>query len=177
MSSEPTHFRVCSICRKEIGFEQTWYRCSVTTCNRGKTALFFCSVECWSAHVPVVRHRDAWAEQEKAPTRQAWLAQLQQEEEREARVPAVAQPAGTGLDAVGGDGDLPREVLVVVSKLKAYVRARSGFSTSDNVVDVLSEHLRELCKDAIRHAAMDGRKTVMDRDFRPLVRRGGPERG
>ena len=97
MSSEPTHFRVCSICRKEIGFEQTWYRCSVTTCNRGKTALFFCSVDRWSAHVPVVRHRDAWAEQEKAPTRQAWLGQLQQEEEREARGPAVTASAAIGV--------------------------------------------------------------------------------
>ncbi len=175
MASDPAHFRVCSTCRKPIGFEQTWYRCSVSTCNRGKTALFFCSVDCWSAHVPVVRHRDAWAEQEKAPTREGWLAQLQHDEERENR---AALPS-TVADFGGGDdeAELPRDVLVVASKLKAYVRARAGFNTSDNVVEVLSDHLRELCREAIRNAAIDGRKTVMDRDFMPLVRRGGHDRG
>jgi hypothetical protein len=59
--------------------------------------------------------------------------------------------------------------LVVVSKLKAFVRARSGMNTSDNVVGVLSDHLRELCGEAIRNAARDGRRTVMDRDFIPLL--------
>ena len=57
------------------------------------------------------------------------------------------------------------DVLVVVSKLKAYVKARAGMNTSDQVSSVLSDHLRDLCRRAIRHAARDGRKTVMDRDF------------
>ena len=61
---------------------------------------------------------------------------------------------------------LPREILIVASKLKAYVRARSGMNTSDNVVGILSDHLRRLCDEAIRSAARDGRKTVMERDFR-----------
>jgi len=150
-------FRVCSTCKKEIGFEQVWYRCSVSTCNRGVTALFFCSVDCFSAHVPVVRHRDAWAEQEKAPTREAFL---QQQAEEPPPAPATRQHSE----------DLPRDVLVVVSKLKAYVKARSGFNTSDSVTDVLSDHLRELCVQAIRVAATDGRKTVMDRDFLAVLR-------
>ncbi|MBI3204915.1 MAG: hypothetical protein HYZ29_25485 [Myxococcales bacterium] len=64
---------------------------------------------------------------------------------------------------------MPKEVLVVVSKVKAYVRARSGMNTSDSVTGVLSEHLRKLCNEAIRNAARDGRKTVLDRDFEPLV--------
>jgi histone H3/H4 len=42
-------------------------------------------------------------------------------------------------------------------------------NTSDNITGVLSEHLRRLCNEAIRNAAKDGRKTVMDRDFVPLV--------
>ncbi|MBI5531242.1 MAG: hypothetical protein HY898_00900 [Deltaproteobacteria bacterium] len=66
---------------------------------------------------------------------------------------------------------MPRDVLVVVSKLKAYVRARSGFNTSDGVTDVLSDHLRDLCKQAIRNAAQDGRKTVLDRDFHAILKR------
>ena len=56
-------------------------------------------------------------------------------------------------------------MLVVVSKLKRYIKARSGMSTSDNVVGVLSDHLRALCTEAIRQAAQDGRRTVMNRDF------------
>ena len=42
------------------------------------------------------------------------------------------------------------EILVVVSKLKAYVRERSGMSTSDSVMELLSDRLRRLCDDAIR---------------------------
>lgn len=66
--------------------------------------------------------------------------------------------------------DVPREVLVVVSKLKAYIRARSGFNTSDAVVDVLSDHLRKVCDRAIEQATTEGRKTVLDRDFRDVVK-------
>lgn len=71
-------------------------------------------------------------------------------------------------DAPNEDAELPREILVVVSKLKAYVKARSGMNTSDSVATVLSDHLRKLCTEAIRNAARDGRKTVMDRDFEGL---------
>jgi hypothetical protein len=61
--------------------------------------------------------------------------------------------------------EVPREILIVVSKLKSYVRARSGMNTSDGVFDVLSDSVRALCDEAIRSARRDGRKTVMDRDF------------
>jgi histone H3/H4 len=54
---------------------------------------------------------------------------------------------------------------VVTSKLKQYVRARSGFNTSDRVADVLSDVLRELCDGAIDRARAEGRRTVMERDF------------
>jgi histone H3/H4 len=62
--------------------------------------------------------------------------------------------------------DLPQDVLVVVSKMKAYVKARSGMNTSDGVTDVLSAKIRKLCDAAIEVAQADGRKTVMDRDFK-----------
>jgi len=61
--------------------------------------------------------------------------------------------------------DAPREVLIVVSKLKTYIKTNAGMNTSDGVVDVLSERVRALCDDAIRNARSDGRKTVMARDF------------
>jgi len=64
-----------------------------------------------------------------------------------------------------------REVLVVVSKLKKYIKDRSGMNTSDAVADVISEHVRAICDDAIRAAGADGRKTVLDRDVPKPVRR------
>lgn len=59
----------------------------------------------------------------------------------------------------------PREVLVIASRLKDYIQARSEFNTSQSVMDVLSDHLRVVCDRAIENARADGRKTVMDRDF------------
>ena len=61
------------------------------------------------------------------------------------------------------------DVLIVVSKLKKYVRDRSGMNTSDAVTQVLSDHVRELCREAIRQAGQDGRRTVLDRDFTKVL--------
>jgi histone H3/H4 len=57
------------------------------------------------------------------------------------------------------------EVLVVASKLKNYIREKSGLNTSGAVMSVLSDKLRGLCDNAIENAKREGRKTVMDRDF------------
>ncbi len=62
-----SQWHVCSSCRKDIGFDETYYLCSVSTCNRKRTALYFCSVGCWDAHLPTVRHRNAWAVEERSP--------------------------------------------------------------------------------------------------------------
>src|ERR1051325_9089977 len=78
-------FKLCSTCRKPIPFGASYYQCSVSTCQRAKTALFFCSVECWDAHLPMMRHREAWAERVKAPSQAAFLAGERDEDEREAR--------------------------------------------------------------------------------------------
>ena len=58
-----------------------------------------------------------------------------------------------------------KEILVVVSKLKQYIRSVSGMNTAGNVAPALSETVRKLCDQAIEKAKTDGRKTVMDRDF------------
>jgi len=57
------------------------------------------------------------------------------------------------------------EVLVVASKLKNYIRAKSGMNTSSAVMEALSNKIRQLCDQAIENAKSEGRKTVMDRDF------------
>ena len=57
------------------------------------------------------------------------------------------------------------EVLVVASKLKNYIRAKSTMNTSASVMPRISEKVRALCDQAIENAKAEGRKTVMDRDF------------
>ena len=59
----------CSACRKGIPFGATHWVCSVSTCNRARTQLVFCSVSCWDSHVATLRHRDSWAIEARAPTR------------------------------------------------------------------------------------------------------------
>ncbi len=218
MSDE--HFKLCSSCRAPIGFQQAYYACSVSTCNRQRVGLYFCSLPCWEAHLPMMRHRDAWAEERRAPT-QAEHASAQAEEartkqgtdkrpqgegkartapsgaleqsheltrgahkdsspdltpmQREARLGVVRRGAESAdmtsePDQEPSDDDLPRDVLIVISKLKHYIKARSGFNTSDQVSQVLSDHVRRVCVEAIKNAARDGRKTVLDRDFLKAVR-------
>ena len=62
--------------------------------------------------------------------------------------------------------DDKQEVLVVASKVKNYIREKSGgMNTSATVMDALTMKVRQLCEQAINNAKSDGRKTVMDRDF------------
>jgi hypothetical protein len=58
-----------------------------------------------------------------------------------------------------------KEVLVVASKVKGYIREKSTMNTSASVMEVLTGKVRELCDQAIAKAQAEGRKTVMDRDF------------
>ena len=217
---DATTWKRCSTCRGQIAFGATYYVCSVSTCNRARTVYRFCSVECWEEHLPLMRHREAWAVEETAPTREAWAAQEggaaptsstpvrpaaePGKREEGSRPPAAASkpaaaptPKPAPAPASGAGGDAPRrrivgtapkpatdvtpavvtaagsdDVLVVVSRFKSYVKDRFGMNTSDAVMEVLSDHLRSLCHRAAENARNDGRKTVMDRDFEFLKRRG-----
>ena len=57
------------------------------------------------------------------------------------------------------------EVLVVASKIKAYIKQNSGMNTSSTVMEALSDAVKRQCESAIENAKRDRRKTVMDRDF------------
>lgn len=57
------------------------------------------------------------------------------------------------------------EVLVVVSKVKKYIKAKGGMNTSGSVAETISQRIRTLCDAAIEAARNDGRKTVMERDI------------
>jgi histone H3/H4 len=169
--SEVEPFRLCTTCKKPIAFGADYLQCSVSTCNRARLAQYFCTLVCWDAHLPEARHRDAWAEPVKAPTRDAFLRELEEVEQREQRASTrestVSEEAEKRRRIIGAPTeDLPKDILVVVSKLKAYVKARSGMNTSDGVTEVLSNQIRRLCDAAIEVAQADGRKTVLDRDFK-----------
>ncbi|MEA2627310.1 MAG: hypothetical protein QOD06_3355 [Candidatus Binatota bacterium] len=160
MSEEPSTWKRCSSCKREIGFERVYWVCSVSTCNRKGTDFAFCSVECWDAHLPVMRHREAWAEEVRAPSRTAFLR-----EQASAAAAAATPPLPAKTGPGAKEGDAVREMLVIASRLKQYVRARSGMNTSDGVLDVLSDRLRELCDRAIVNAERAGRRTVLERDL------------
>jgi histone H3/H4 len=81
--------------------------------------------------------------------------------------PPARVPLGTQSELATAE----REVLIVVSKMKKYIKDRSGMNCSDAVADAISDHVRAACDDAIRAAAQDGRKTVLDRDVQKPVRR------
>ena len=161
-------FKVCSTCRKPIAFGASYYQCSVSTCQRGKTGLYFCSVECWDAHLPMMRHREAWAESAQAPTRSEWESQIAEEAARAAKsLEERTVNDGNDSKAPEGSAEASREVLIVVSKLKNYIKAKSGMNTSDGIVSVLSDLVRDIADRAIESAKSDGRKTVLDRDVKP----------
>jgi hypothetical protein len=213
---------VCSACRSDIPFGSKYFQCSVSTCNRARTRLVFCSVSCWDSHVATLRHRDAWAEDKIAPTKAAWERELADSDAprpappRPAPAPAASRPAASPPTASPPTASLPAasppaaaraaspssaatantppaaprriigepvpapgvhlndvvdsDILIVVSKLKKYIKDRSGMNCSDAVAEVLSDHVRALCDDSIRAAGRDERKTVLDRDV-PRPRR------
>ncbi len=204
----------CSACRNDIEFGSKYFQCSVSTCNRARTRLVFCSVVCWDSHVATLRHRDAWAEDKIAPTRQVWEREIAISEPEPVRSTApapsaprpppaaaapvtaayrpassmstsTATPAPATVRRVVGDPPpapgpteggphlndiVDRDILIVMSKLKKYIKDRSGMNCSDAVAEVLSDHVRLLCDDSIRAAGRDERKTVLDRDV-PRPRR------
>jgi hypothetical protein len=82
---EASFWKRCSTCKTEIPFTTTYWVCNVSTCNRPRTALAFCSVNCWDAHVPMLRHRDAWAEEARSPTAAEWARQQREAESKERR--------------------------------------------------------------------------------------------
>lgn len=57
------------------------------------------------------------------------------------------------------------QVLVVASKVKAYIKEKGDMNTSSSVIEALTKLIERECDKAIAHARDDKRKTVMDRDF------------
>ena len=194
----------CTECKNDIPYGGRHYLCSVSTCKRSKMRLVFCSVVCWDSHLSTVRHREAWAEDAVAPTKEAWARELAEQDTEPRKdtppqgvrspapapvvrsaTPSPASPPPQVVRRVVGDASpgvaaqlegvklsevTDKDILIVVSKMKKYIKDRSGFNCSDAVAEYLSDHVRLVCDEAIRAAARDERKTVLDRDV-PRARR------
>jgi hypothetical protein len=155
-TTESQVWRKCSTCKKPIAFGARYYECSVSTCTNERTGYVFCTVGCFEAHLPGARHRTAGAIEKMAPK----AGQTSQA----SRILIRPTPAA-GVPATTARPQMPQEVLIVASRLKEYILARSDYATSGAVMDVLSDHVRILCDRAIDNARAEGRKTVLDRDF------------
>lgn len=156
MPDEP--WKRCSVCKKPIALRALYWTCNVSTCNRKRTALRFCTVSCWDAHLPFANHRESWAVEQTAP------ASAEPEEGKPGGEAGTGRRIVPQTRAPAPKSGPTREVLIVASRLKDYVRAKSGYNTSDNVLGPLSDIVRRVADEAIANARRDGRMTVLDRD-------------
>ena len=151
---EKNYWRKCGSCKKEIGFNTLYQVCSVSTCSK----TVFCSVDCWDMHNPVMNHKSSWSEEARSPkddltTQSGGVRRI------------ITTPvAGTTPKALETSSH-EEEVLVVVSKVKQYIKDKYDMNTSGSVMDILSKKIRHEVDLAAHKARRDGRKTLMDRDL------------
>lgn len=157
MGENLMYWRKCGSCKKEIGFNTVYQVCNVSTCRK----LVFCSVDCWNLHNPVMNHKSSWAEERRSPKKEDYLAEDNSEMETGPRR-IIVQPKNV-TPAV--DSAVEQEILIVASKLKAYIKDKYDMNTSAGVMDTLSDKVRRLTDRAVEKARSEGRKTVMDRDY------------
>jgi histone H3/H4 len=153
MSEPATFFRRCSNCKKAIALGAKYFVCSISSCQRVRSPIQFCSPDCFEVHNEIERHKDGWAVEKKAP--------LTLEEE----------PAMTETEKKAGAED---DVMIVVSRVKDFIKQKSGgMNTSGEIVGALSDIVKGLCDQAIESAKKDGRKTVLARDVPRPAASGG----
>ncbi len=104
VQAHPDYWKKCNSCKKPIAYRAIYWVCNVSTCNRKRTGLSFCTVSCWDAHVPGMNHRESWAEERRAPSKDEWEKTLKGESEpvKRTRAPkpaAVAPAAAMPMDA------------------------------------------------------------------------------
>ncbi|MFK7871819.1 MAG: hypothetical protein AB8C84_01430 [Oligoflexales bacterium] len=128
-------WKKCGPCGKEITHQTAYFACGTSSCQKSA----FCSLSCWNAHIPLMKHKDAWAEERISPG-------LNDTRDQNTQIKST-------------------DVLVVASKLKAYIKESSGLNTSASALTRLSDIIRLQSDKAMKNAKNEGRKTVLDRDF------------
>ena len=160
--NEKHYWKHCSSCKKEISYHANYQVCSVSTCRSKKTGLIFCSIPCWDAHLGFANHRDASAEEHRAPSKEEYMNEVKNEQiagdhHEQRKIIASGSSSSSPLKDI--------ETLVVVSKVKGFIRQASSMNTSQCAIDALTQHVADTCLKAIEKAKVAGRKTVMGRDF------------
>lgn len=153
--NQQNYWRECSSCKKQIPYNSKYYECSVSTCTGHRTGYVFCSVNCWERHLPGAKHRDAAAIEKLSP----------KTAEPGKRIIPGASVNSTSCSSVSSKS-VDQEILVVVSKVKSYIKSQADMNVSDDIMEILSNRIRFFCDEAIKKAQSDGRKTVLERDLR-----------
>lgn len=61
------------------------------------------------------------------------------------------------------------ESLIVISKVKKFIKDHGDFNTSANFFEPLNDDIVKACREAANHTKKIGRKTVMGKDFNLYV--------
>lgn len=158
---DQNYWRKCIVCKNQINFSTKYYKCSVSSCDKKRSPAQFCSVDCWDVHRSIMSHKSAGAEEYHSPSKAKWL----EEQAGAPKVRHVSAKKPSTTPEVSGNVNTD-DVLVVVSKLKSFVKEATGLNTSADVIPVLSDILREACVKAAQNSHLDERKTLMARDFK-----------
>jgi histone H3/H4 len=163
MDAISNFWKKCSSCKKPISLNAKYYECSVSTCTGERTGYVFCTIPCFEVHLPGAKHRSAGAVEKKAPMTSA---AIMSDAPKRIIIQSAANPvtASTGKSSI--KSSMENEVLVVVSKMKQYIKDVSDMNTSEDVNMTISHMIRMQLDRAIENARREGRKTVMARDFK-----------
>ncbi len=113
--AEKGQWRRCSACKDPIALGAKYWTCNVSTCNRKRTGLVFCSVTCWDVHLPGANHREAWAVEQKAPLR----AEGEPSEPGGRRDETGRRRIVRGESSTKAGREAPPEILIVASRLNS----------------------------------------------------------
>ena len=132
--------------------------------------MTFCSPACWDGHLGAARHREAYAEEQHSPSKMDFI-RAQAEEvgadmSEKRKIFRFEDQSNTAQNNIGSAKDHSEvDTLVVVSKVKAFIREQSEMNTSQCAIDALTDVVVSACMNGIRKASAAGRKTVMGRDI------------
>jgi len=164
MDQDLKFWKCCSSCKKEIGFSNMYYVCSVSTCKHPRKGFSFCSVPCWDAHLGFANHRESWAEEVRSPSLASYQSELDNQHEEPSRPPVRKIIEPLTPTSPNASKNIATDTLIVVSKVKQLISNQSGFNTSQCCIDALTKKVIEESLKAIANAEKAGRKTVMGRD-------------
>ena len=168
----PERWRRCSACKSDIALDALYWVCSVSTCNRKRTGLVFCTVDCWEIHLPTERHREAWAVEKRAPktaeppdtaANPASPRSTKTPSSRSAKRSSAPPPSSSVRNSEAASTPRNEEILVVASKLKAYVRGALGLqyfgSGAARPVGRTAQDLRRSDSQCARGGTSDGARS------------------